>query len=567
MLNHDRNQLIGVVESWSNDGGVCRATVRFSPHSELARQVFDEVKDGFRTGVSFGYRVIDWTESRRDGKDYFTATRWMPLEVSIEAMPADSSVGVGRSSEMDWVADAETVDLTDEPSEPVEEQRADEPSESTPAIETPAVETPAEQTTRTEVTTMADNAVEIMEFARAIGEDALGKEFVVKGRTIDELKKAVSEKLEKEGARTEPIGTAGDNVPASQIGMTEKETRNYSLFRALNAVFNRDWSKAGLEREASQEVAKRVGHEPKNGGFFVPYEAQTLKRDLSVGGGLATGGALVGTEHRAESFIDMLRAKSVLYALGAQRLTGLRGDIAIPKQTGASTAYWIKEGMPPAESNPTFGQIGMTPKTLGDIVEFTRKLILQSDPSVEALVYRDIAKVMALGLDRAGITGSAANDEPVGILNQSGMHVIPATGSGGAMQFSDFTDTEGLLEEANVDAANLAFLSRPMFRASLKSRQKVTGQAIFITGEGNTTVGYNHAVSTQVPLGSGGAGTSKLIFGDFSQIVIGEWGVLEIVANPFGSGFAAGNISIRALQSVDLVVRYPEAFAVNANAK
>lgn len=560
LLNHDRNQLIGVVESWRLDTDkVCRASVRFSPHSDLARQVFNEVKDGFRNGVSFGYRIIDGGMAKRNEEDYFLATRWMPVEISIEATPADATVGVGRSLD------------NEELEQPAEETRADEaPVISTPAAEEkPAAETPAEKTTNTEVKTTMDNVEKenLMSYARAIGEEALGKEFAVNGRSLDEFNEAVKEKMKAAGNRTDVTpGQAVDGTPDTELGMSAKETRSYSLLRAIEAALTNDWGKAGLEREAHEEITKRVKREG-NGGFYVPYEVQNVKRDLSVVGGLSTGGALVGTELKAESFIDMLRAKSVMYQLGAQRLSGLRGDIAIPKQTGASTAYWVKEGNPPPDSNPAFGQIGMSPKTLGDIVTFTRKLLLQSNPSVEALVYRDIAKVMALGIDKALIDGLSANDQPVGILNVTGTGVIPATGAGGIMAFADFTDTEGLLEEANVDAGTCSFLSRPAFRASMKSRAKVTGQAIFITSENNQTVGYNHAVSTQVPAGSGGAGTSKLIFGDFSNIITGEWGVLEIVANPFGSGFAAGNVDIRALQSIDAVVRYAEAFAINGNAK
>jgi HK97 family phage major capsid protein/HK97 family phage prohead protease len=556
LLNHDRNQLIGTVDSWRLDGDkVARATVRFSPHSELANQVFNEVKDGFRNGVSFGYRIIDGGMAKRNEEDYFIATRWLPVEISLEAIPADATVGVGRSLEGHEAGTEAQVE------KPVDEQRAEATGEATPAVESPAVVPPADQNTEVKTTMIEnDKAVEFMDFARAIGEEALGKEFVVNGRSIDELKTAVAEKLKAAGARTDVTpGAPVDGVPSTEIGMSGKEAQSYSLLRAIGAALTNDWGKAGFEREAGEAVAKRVGHDPKNGGFFVPYEVQNVKRDLSVGGGLATGGALVATELKAESFIDMLRSKSVIYALGAQRLTGLRGDIAIPKQTGASTAYWVKEGVAPDNSDPAFGQIAMSPKTLGDMVEFTRKLLMQSNPSVEALVYRDIAKVMALGIDKATINGLAANDEPVGILNQTGMGVIAGTGAAGIMQYSDFTDAEGLLEEANVEANTLAWLSRPAFRATLKSRTKVTGQPIYITSDNNTTVGYNHAVSTQLP-------TGKLIFGDFSQIVIGEWGVLEIVANPFGTGFGAGNVVIRALQSVDLVVRYPQAFGVNGSA-
>lgn len=59
---------------------------------------------------------------------------------------------------------------------------------------------------------------------------------------------------------------------------------------------------------------------------------------------------------------------------------------------------------------------------------------------------------------------------------------------------------------------------------------------------------------------------SELFFGAWSELIVGEWGVLEVLPNPFGTGFSAGDLEIRALQSIDLGVRHGASFSVISDA-
>ena len=154
--------------------------------------------------------------------------------------------------------------------------------------------------------------------------------------------------------------SAGRSVPAAEIGMTPKEIRQYSLIRAINAQLRGDWRGAELEREASEAVAKNLGRDPQ--GFFVPYDWQIYRRDMSTTD--VYGGYTVSTDLLAQSFIDLLRAKMVIRAAGATVLSGLVGDVTIPKATGGATAYWVAEGVAPTESTPTTGQVALAPRTV-----------------------------------------------------------------------------------------------------------------------------------------------------------------------------------------------------------
>jgi HK97 family phage major capsid protein len=335
-----------------------------------------------------------------------------------------------------------------------------------------------------------------------------------------------------------------------------------------------DGKRDGFEFECSNEIAKRLGR--ATAGVFVPVDVQRSEskgidarivaaarailsgnRDLSVGLGSqpGDGGALVGTDFMASSFIDVLRSEMQVAALGARMLSGLVGNVAIPRQDGKGTTYWVAEGVAPTESQQLFAQLPLTPKTVGAVTEFTRQLLLQSAPSIEQLVMADLAAIMARAIDKAAINGSGSAGQPTGVLNTTGVTEYTSTGSGGTFIYPDAVGMESAVLEADVRAASSAFLTRPGHRGTLKTRPKIEGSTfpVFMVGEDNRLNGYPVAVSTQVP-------ANALIFGDWSQIIIAEWGVLELVANTLGSTFRSGNVEVRALQTVDIAVRYPQAF-------
>jgi HK97 family phage major capsid protein len=120
------------------------------------------------------------------------------------------------------------------------------------------------------------------------------------------------------------------------------------------------------------------------GGFIVPW--QVLERRGLTKVSSSAGGYLVGTDHLGGSFIEILRNKMLIQLLGATVLSGLVGDVVIPRQDSPTAAYWVTEGNSPTEGAPTFGQVTMSPKTVAGYVDITRKLALQSSPSIEYLI-------------------------------------------------------------------------------------------------------------------------------------------------------------------------------------
>ncbi len=336
---------------------------------------------------------------------------------------------------------------------------------------------------------------------------------------------------------------------ASKLGLSDREKRNYSLLRAVQAAAENNWSRAGFELECSRAIqAKTNKFQQHSYGFCVPVHDMVCERDLTVASA-SGGGYLVQTEN--VGFTELLRNRTALLRLGATRLQDLAGSVTVPRQTGATTAVWLaNEGAQITESQPTIGQLALTPKTVGAYTEISRQLTLQSDPSAETMVQNDMAKVIGLAVDAAGIAGSGAGGQPTGILNTSGIGSV----SGSSLAYAGILEFQSDLNNALVPEC--AYLTTPTVAGLLMARQRFSGTDTPLWDgsmlDGNVG-GFRGMSTAGMPAGT-------MIFGDFTQVVIAEWGMLEIVVNPFAN-FQAGIIGVRAIYSVDIGVRQVSAFS------
>ena len=234
----------------------------------------------------------------------------------------------------------------------------------------------------------------------------------------------------------------------------------------------------------------------------------------------------------------------------------LAGEITIPKQTGANTAYWLStESTAITEGNLTLGQLPLTPKNVGAYQEISRQLLLQSSPAVDTLVMNDLAKVVALAIDAAAISGSGTSGQPTGITNTAGIGSVVGTSLGwpGIVEFQ--TDVAG--SNALINSATIGYVTTPLVAGALKQRQRFTSTDSPLWEGGlhdGMMAGCKAMSSAQMAAGT-------MLFGDWSQLVIGEWGVLEIAVNPF-TNFQAGIVGVRAIQTVDVGIRVPGAFSL-----
>lgn len=531
LFNHNMDDIIGVVEkAWIAEDKRGHARVRFA-RTARADEVLGMVNDGILRNVSFGYRINEMTESGKDTKTY-TATSWEPFEISAVTVPADNSVGFGRSEGGDE-RDV-TVHRTEDsaPAEPTTEETMTE--QTTPTVDVQVVATQAAEAERSRIA-----AIDAL--GQRFSNADLSRKLINEGKSMDEARAMFLEEIKMD---QKPIASA-------DVGLTDKEVRQFSVLRALNALSNPTdkgaWAAAAFEREVSDAGAKAAGKSAR--GIFVPGEILRAKRDLNVTTATA-GGNVVATELMAESFIELLRNKSVVQRAGATVMNGLVGNIAIPKQTGSATSYWVAESGAPTESQQTVGQVTLTPKTVGAYTDFSRRLILQSSIDVENMVRRDLASVIALAIDSAALYGLGASNQPTGLKLQAGINTqdfVAATPT-----FAELVLMESQVAADNADVGTMTYLVNAAMRGALKSAEKfsTTGQTIWEPG--NTVNGYRTEVSNQVA-------TNDVIFGNFADLLIGFWSGLDLTVDPY-AGATSGTVRVIALQDVDIAVRNAVSF-------
>jgi HK97 family phage major capsid protein len=258
---------------------------------------------------------------------------------------------------------------------------------------------------------------------------------------------------------------------------------------------------------------------------------------------------------------------------GAQFLTGLRGNVAIPKQTGSTTAYWVAENGEITESDAQFSQVTMTPHTVGAMQEISRKLLLQSSPDVENLIRHDFANVLAREIDRVAIEdnpdASATANEPRGIIYTSGIGSVAGGTNGAAPTRDHLIDLERELEIDNVGMARPAYAFSPKVKAKLAKTALDAGSGRFVLESPTEVNGHRYFSSTLVPddltKGSASGVCSAIIMADWAQLAVGVWDQLTILADPY-SGSASGKLKLVAFADVDCALRQPAAAAVMLDA-
>ena len=521
LFNHNPDRVIGVVERAYIDGKRRRgyARVRFSRNA-FAQEILSDVKDGILRNVSFGYS-IDKMEERGSGD--FVATAWSPYEVSIVSIPADAhNVGIGRQLESD--EQAASAAPTPDPLPSMENTTPD-----LAVVRAEAAE--AERSRIADISALCDkhNMAD------------LGRQLIESGRSIDEARAAV---LDKMNIPQEPV-----NMSAAEIGLSEKESRSFSFLRAINYLSNpTDRSAreaAAFEIEASEAAAAKLGRQSR--GITVPQEV--LRRDLNVGAATA-GGNLVATELDAGSFIDLLRNASALDQAGATVLTGLTGNVAIPRQSGAATAYWVAESGSPTESQQTVDQVSLVPRTVAAYTDFSRRLMIQSSIDVENMVRNDLARVIALKIDAAGLYGTGASNEPLGLKNTTGIGTEDFAAD--APTFAEVVALESDVATANALLGSPVYLMNAAMRGNLKTTKKDAGSGIFIMENGEVN-GYRGVLSNQVASGD-------LWFGNFADLIIGYFSGLDLMVDPYTHS-TSGTVRVVAMQDCDIAIRHPESFS------
>lgn len=572
---HDWDDQRGVVESARIDGDrKGRAVVRFS-RSPAGEQLMQDVADKIITKVSVGYLVngMKLAEERADDNVYLV-TEWQPFEISFVSVPADDSVGVGRSAPQNpreekpvKPVDNSTIinsDPTNQRTDRTMNEKilrdasgnlvramVDENGSITKVLEvlekagedTSAAQARGQDTERTRVR-------ELTEMGRQYDATEMALEHIASGASPQDMQRALLGRFaDKRNQR--PMS---EQVKDGEVGMTDREARSYSIMRAVRALANpnnKQYQKdAAFEIECSIAAAEKAGKESR--GLMIP--ADVLNRAFSTttpAGG--PGSNAIATNLLADQFIELLRHRT--WALKrCTSMGGLVGNVDIPRQNSATQAYWVGEGAAPSESEPGIDQIAFSPKTLAAYTDITRRLMLQSTPDAELIVRNDLLKVMALALDKAVLYGSGAAGQPKGLLQQTGIHAVALADV--YPSYAEYVQMETDVAAADADVGSLSYVVNARARGAAKTTLKFPAAAIAQGGtvweSGNTINGYATDVTNQLVDGDS-------FFGNWADFIIAMWSGLDMMVDPYSLS-TSGGTRIVVFQDVDMNIRHKESF-------
>ncbi len=346
----------------------------------------------------------------------------------------------------------------------------------------------------------------------------------------------------------------------TEIGLSENEIRDYSVRKVVLAQITNDYSDVGLEMEASRTLSEKLGRKSK--GIFIPDEIQKRRRSLNLSsmnqneralvvGTPASGGFTVQNQYIPQSFIELVE-QALLFLDNGNFVTGLKGNVPMTRELTGAQYYWGgEEDDITLSGGPTFGQETKSPHKLGARIKESYEFLTQSSLAVDTYVERKLARAAAKGFNKGIIYGTGQNDQITGLKLITGVGSVDGPG---------FNRAQAVEMEAQVIASGVTgspkFYSNGATRGILKNSKIDNGSGLFLVSDLNTMLGYDYkGISNEIDAGD-------LIHGFFGELLLMYWNQLEILANPYGTGYAAGDVEVRALMGVDMFCNHPDAFSI-----
>lgn len=513
-------------------------------------------------------------EKEVDGVSYYRVTDWEPIHSSEEADGADPTVGHDRSED----ADPTVIPLQLDNAKPIADQINDFNTRNESKLKIILTEKRSTKMTEDEKLALQEQHKRELEDAKKAGElrateianiyaiaddfqknipgidlREQAKKFIAEGKRDSEFQTFVMSKFkDPEALRT----------PSTQLGLSAEETKKFSMREAVLAMVEGRVDKLGVEFEASRTIAEKLGRAQSKNNLFIPFEIQNRQIDISklppavrdlVVGTPASGGFTVQYQYIPQSFIEILNNTMALTQLGATRIEGLTGNVPMTRELTSNLFYMVAESSGPTQSDMTFSQTNATPKAGGVLTKMSHKFLTQNSVGGEAYINRKLAMAAALGIDYQGLYGPGTANNVTGLKIWSGLGAETGTG---------FTRAKAVNMLQQVKTANalalgeFKWLSNALTAATLFNKEISPNTGRFLLDD------LTGKMINKAFVESEQAADGELFGGIWSALMLMFWNVVEIKANEFGSGFAAGDVEVRALVDFDTYVEYPGAFSL-----
>ena len=533
LADHDHTKQLGVIESVApvtrKGRRVLEVSARFS-QSATGEEFFKDVQDGIRRNISVGYQISEYeiTEGRAGEPDMVTVSRWQLREVSFVALPADPTVGVGRSSKF----------KTGKSKMPENSVKAE----------------------RQRVSAILSNA-------EKFGFEELGREAVAKGTSYADFNAQLVDELGKRNAKLLKAEPHRDG----HVDLSRTERSRFNIANLILALHEgpknpKAYERAAFEFEVSTESERNLPDGVQMQGTAVPWSVISghrgpipprSQRGPILANSGTTGASLIASDHLSAQFIDAQTPMNVLQQTAMITVADLHGDVEIPRQLSRSTPAMAAENADATETGPTFGAVTLSPKRAAAWKSFSGKLLLQSSPDIQDLVMGDFRREIGLLVDRQGLNGSGSSNEAQGVLNVTGINSVDFS-TDGKPSFEEVIQTYEAILTDNFQISDLTWLCTPAGWTHFKKTPRQSGGAEgnFILQNGRVADEAMLIVTNQLPAGSH-------LLGDFSQLIMGSWGSLDVIVDPYTQA-RKHNIEVTANAYIDFAVRQPAAFAKGA---
>lgn len=527
LKNHNPDIILGtIVSAWIEDGKLA-IRARFRKNDPEAVTIFNDIVDGTLPNVSIGYRPDTVVPVRENGVNFRDLTRWTPFEVSVAVgVPADPTVGFYRSMSVNSNQGATMPAKSEaQPEPPAEEKENQNPENAEP--ETAPAEPAAPESDPSDQSDPSETPPDPPEPEKPAEPEEDPEVKQNRQRAAELRQKAIS-----------PEKIRSLNIPKERIN-TMPENK-YSLVRAFQSLINPKID-ASFERSVSDELASRSGLYPSANSIMLSF------RDGEFNGGAGVGAGMIGTDHRADLFIQSLRTR--MGVKNATVLTGLVGNVDIPTQTGAVTVGIGAMNSTSSKTKPTVGSTVLTPKKFSAYVDVGEDLIAQGNPDAIAFVIDDLQAQLARKLDLSILTGNA-DPEILGVDGTTGVQT-KVIANMGSITWNDILDMYGKVADYEIEDGDLAWIAKGVTKANFMGISKDAGSGRFLV-EDDKMNGFPVNVC-------GGLTANDLYLGVWKNVVIGNWGGLEIKIDD-KTGIKSGTITVLARLYADIAITNPASF-------
>lgn len=361
------------------------------------------------------------------------------------------------------------------------------------------------------------------------------------------------------------IAEAARRAQANQRVLSPEEKKDLQRF-SISKFFREAASDKlnGIEAEMNEEGRKEFARSingPMEGVFLPTTLLRNIEKRYDYSNATESSYGQAFVEQTRLSYLEALRNAMLGTKLGVRYLDGLQGNVGIVKAGGASAAWYAEEAQA-SKSKPTYAKLTMSPKRLQVIQGVTYDLMHQSSLAVDRLIMDDLTAAHASALDAAIFNGSGSSGQPTGVLAAANTNSIAIGQHGGPITYSLLVQMETEVATDNALLNNLAYVSNAKVQGKLKTIPQIAGYPVYLMDDGKVN-GYpffmTNAIPSNLTKGNSSGVCSAALFGAWSEILVGGWGGLQFIVDPY-TAKDKGVLEISAAAYHDVCVRRPEAF-------